>query len=504
MILTLTMLRCPPTVVPDVRQLSGGEFSIGRSPDSDWVLPDSDKEVSRRHCVIAFRNGAWSIAGTSANGTFLNRGEERLEETGPRVLAHGDRIRFGAYEIEVGLDDQRSDPGIGHAIDHPIDHAIGHGIGHAAGRPVGQPRAGGFGAGGGFSSPFGDGFGDDPFAPPPAVLPPAPEMGFSAPSLPADFNPLLPEEEAFLSGPTAPDHAPAVSDAVNLPWPKVQLPNDWDLDEPPAAPEPRNAPPAAPLPDMPSPIPTPGIGAPPMPVPRIGIPASAPERAPPAPAQAAPPAAPTPAAPTPAAPTPAAPTPDLLAAFLRGAGLEGVNPADAEQTMERLGAAFRALVAGLRQALITRSSTKREFRIGATMIQVQGNNPLKFSANDDDALIGLLGVGRRSDMSPEEAVRDALDDICQHELATMPAMQAAVRALVTRLGPEAIQKEAETGGGLALLGNRKARAWDAYEALHGQIARGLTDNFDSVFGKQFALAYEQIVEELAAGRRNRR
>ena len=173
--------------------------------------------------------------------------------------------------------------------------------------------------------------------------------------------------------------------------------------------------------------------------------------------------------------------------------------------MEQLGGAFRALVTGLRQVLIARSSTKREFRIGATQIQTHGNNPLKFSANDDDALIGLLGTGRRSDMSPEQAVSEALDDIRQHELAVMPAMQAAVHALVMRLAPEALQKEVDgSGGALALLSNRKARAWEAYETLHGQIARGLTDNFDSVFGKQFALAYEQIITELLQRERRRR
>jgi type VI secretion system FHA domain protein len=129
---------------------------------------------------------------------------------------------------------------------------------------------------------------------------------------------------------------------------------------------------------------------------------------------------------------------------------------------------------------------------------------LKFSADDDDALTGLLGAGRRTDMGPEEAISDALTDIRLHELATMTAMQTAVRALVARLGPDQVRDAKDQGGGLALLGNRKARAWDAYEALHAQVVRGLSDDFDSVFGKRFALAYEQAMQELLARQKNRR
>ena len=69
------------------------------------------------------------------------------------------------------------------------------------------------------------------------------------------------------------------------------------------------------------------------------------------------------------------------------------------------------------------------------MIQARGNNPLKFSAGDDDALAALLGTGRRTDMAPHEAVADALHDIRLHELASMAAMQSAVRTLLDGLAP---------------------------------------------------------------------
>ena len=160
--------------------------------------------------------------------------------------------------------------------------------------------------------------------------------------------------------------------------------------------------------------------------------------------------------------------------------------------MLALGKAFRNLVAGLRAVLIARAAIKSEFRIEQTMIRARGNNPLKFSAGDDDALAALLGTGRRTDMAPHEAVADALRDIRLHELASIAAMQAAVRALLDGLDPAKLRAQAEQGGGMSLLpAQKKARAWDAFEALHARTVQALADDFDSVFGKAFARAYER-------------
>ena len=138
MTLTLSILRCPDAVPPETKQLSGGEFRIGRGADNDWIMPDPDRLLSKRHCVIAFRNGGWAIADISTNGTFLNHDPEPIGNGQIRPLRDGDRIRFGAYEIEARVED-------------------GQGFGASS-----------FGKA---SSPFDDPFGGDVFAPPPA--PPA-------------------------------------------------------------------------------------------------------------------------------------------------------------------------------------------------------------------------------------------------------------------------------------------------------------------------------------------
>jgi type VI secretion system FHA domain protein len=445
MTLTLTVLRCPPNVAPEVRQVTGGEYSIGRGPDNDWVLPDPARHLSKRHCVIAYRQGAWQVAGTSTNGTFINRETSPLEARAPHTLTDGDRLILGVYEIEVQLTDET-----------------------AAAQSRGQPASKS-------DSPFGSLFDDDIFAPAPSPSPPRStagsghDLGPFASTLPETFDPLRPDEDDDPYPETREDHSPAISDAISLPHTQSRLPDDWDLDDP----SPGSPPKSRQIAD-PGPVIAPSI---PVPSSSVSVPVAAMR-----PAAAA----------------------DLLAAFLRGAGLEAIDVPDPARTMERLGAAFRAVVSGIRQALIARSEVKRAFRIEETLVRRGGNNMLKFSANDDDALTGLLGAGRYSDMGADEAITDALTNIRLHELATMTAMQSAVRALVMRLGPDQIRDPKESGGGMPLLSNRKARAWDAYEALHADILRNLSDDFDSVFGKRFALAYEQAMQEQLARPKNRR
>jgi type VI secretion system protein ImpI/type VI secretion system protein len=75
-----------------------------------------------------------------------------------------------------------------------------------------------------------------------------------------------------------------------------------------------------------------------------------------------------------------------------------------------------------------------------------------------------------------------------------------VRALLGEFDPTPLKREAEQGGMSALVPvQRKARAWDAFEKLHARISQALADDFDSVFGKAFARAYEQALNE-ARGR----
>jgi len=597
MTLTLSVLRCPDAVPPETKRINGGEFRIGRGLDNDWVMPDPDKMLSKKHCVVAFRNGGWAIADTSTNGTFINREQDALGPGQIRDLSDGDRIRFGAYEIEVRIDD-------------------GFNTAASRGGAYGAAGLGAAGLGAAARSPFDDPFSDDVFAqkqaPPETFTSSAfgndPLFGGPPPSqsvtMPTRYDPMAPPtDDDFFAAPTLPDHSPSYSDAFRPPpvAPRLIPDDDWDLGlptakpaAPPAAPAytppppafapapapapqayapppaqaapaqqwqappaaPAYAPPtippvyapaapppayAAPPPPAYAPPPAPPVAYTPPPAPPVAYtpppaPPPAPPAqqwqppAPPAPAQAAPPAypaspfledndvaqiipqrqSPEPAAAPQYAPpaAPAAPavapltmatTGDLMAAFLSGAGMTNARLENPESTMFSIGAAFRAMVSGIRQALIARSSIKGEFRIEQTMIRARGNNPFKFSADDEDALSALLGIGRRTDVKAETAVADALRDMRLHELATVAAMQGAVRAMLAQLDPARLRAEADNAGGMNLLpAQKKARAFEAYEKLHDNVTRALTDDFDSVFGKAFARAYELALRDISA------
>ena len=464
MTLTLSMLRCPDTVAPESRTMQSGEFSIGRGPENDWVLADPERSISKRHCILAYRSGYWQVADLSTNGTFLNRDSEPLGRGQPHDLRDGDRLRIGPYEIEARIVEAAAPLRAPAASQNPFDLD-----------PFANPPAG-VGAGR---------FEPDPLLRPAGAPDPfASGVGQPGINLPPDYDPLAPDPaDVPFAGPVQSDHSPHIDDAFIAPAARPVLPEDWDREfrsfaAAPAAPEP--------APAAPAPIPAP-----------VAAPAAVPS-APVAPASPEPFTPPRPAVAPVSTAAAAVEGADLLAAFLRGTGISDTRPTgDPAAAMEGLGRAFRALVSGLRRALIARAAVKREFRLEQTSLRSQRNNPLKFSADDEDALRALLGTGRRTDMNAAEAVSDALRDVRLHELATMVAMQAAVRALLAELEPEKLRRAVERGRLDLVPMQRKASAWDAFEALHLKITHALSDDFDSVFGKNFARAYERALAEVS-------
>jgi predicted component of type VI protein secretion system len=368
--LVLRVLRGPDAVPGETRQVTGRAFSIGRGPDNDWVLADPDRHLSKRHCVLGWRDGAWQLADVSTNGTFVNREREAVGPRRPRPLRDGDRLQLGAYEIEVRILE-----------------------------PVAQPAA----------------------PPRPAPAASVPDQLRAAPP-----NAVPPPAAAPVMRPQQPAGHPAGAGVFASPVP-------------PAHPRSAQAPGTPPAADQ-----------------------------------------------------------SLLVSFLRGAGIASMRLGNPTATFEELGRAFRALVAELRATLFARAAVKGEFRIEQTMVHSSGNNPLKFSPGDDEALAALLGAGHRGDMGAAAAITDALRDVRLHELATMAAMQSAVRALLGEFDPDALRREAEQGGMALVAAQRKARAWDAFERLYARISEGLADDFDSVFGQAFARAYQQALDEVRA------
>lgn len=463
--------RLSPTGVAEAqREVTHLPFNIGRAPDNDWALPDPGRVMSKHHCRITANAETWLITDTSSNGTFVNGAG--LDPGVPQVLRNGDRLVFGAYEVEALFGDntqqERGESGLGVNTAVPTIPADRQNYqpnseASAANRLAGDPLLS---------------LDDD-------VL----EAARPSVSLPPDFDPLTPAEELPESPYAAPDHVPELEANFRPPRPDFELlPGDWDQD-----PEPHPTPRASPPPGRP----VPPQAAPPLTATdETQHQATLDDGQRPAPAnrsiQRQPSA--TLSAPPPASIGAAT----AFAAFATGAGVASAAVPEPDQKLAALGAAFRTVVTELRRMMIARAAIKSEFRIDQTMIRAAGNNPLKFSADDDDALAALLGTGRNGGMPPAQAIGEALRDIRRHELAVAAAMQHAVRDVLQRLDPEHIMRDASPGTLDRLTGANERRAWQRYTAQHAEVMQALTDDFDSVFGRSFGRAYEVALADLAA------
>jgi type VI secretion system FHA domain protein len=106
-----------------VKEFGRDGGTIGRSLESDWVLPDSQRYVSSRHASIDYRSGSYYIVDTSTNGVYVNDSESPVGRGKPQRLFTGDRIRLGEYEISVEIDEE-DDPGKELADDRHVDPVV--------------------------------------------------------------------------------------------------------------------------------------------------------------------------------------------------------------------------------------------------------------------------------------------------------------------------------------------------------------------------------------------
>lgn len=173
----------------------------------------------------------------------------------------------------------------------------------------------------------------------------------------------------------------------------------------------------------------------------------------------------------------------LLVAALEGARLEHLQVHDAADAMRRLGQQFHAMVVGLRMVQAACRTVRSGLRVHKPE---RNNNPLRTGASDAEVMAALLGID--ADAPPaDEAVAEAFREIGDHEIATVAAMRTAVNALLASLSPDALRQKADqAGGGMSVPSmQRKACAWDEFEAQYAQIHHGLEDDFDRVFAEAY-------------------
>lgn len=466
---------------------------IGRAPTCDWCLPDPRKHISSRHCEVSFADGFYTLADTSLNGTFLNGSDDKM--TGPRRIEEGDRFTIGRYEIVARLSEEGAA-----AIEREADAARRalepgwrgwDGEGDAPAAPSAEPDRGWGPVQGPEAAPT-----HEPAAPLPRAEKWTPSMRAPDPLRASTWEPepQRPDPASDWSS-AAPDRPPPPSpDDI---WGRLEEGHvvDWargGFGQPIA---PRHDPlrlgtdaqgdPIRPAqqPQQPQPLPL-----------WPDAPAAADsdlDWVPPSPPASSAPSPPPEPIPVPAALIGAG----LFDAFLEGAEIDRQSLRETpEETLDSAGQLLLRLVGGLMLMVAARTRAKEQMGAETTAFEFDGNNPIKFARSPEDALAKLLNPPLRGFIDAGRAVDEAFFDLQSHQVATLKAMQGALRATLDRFSPRAIRQRAEEGGLLAKILPHTAEAalWRAYEKEFGGVAQGSDEAFIDVFAREFRTAYEAL------------
>jgi type VI secretion system FHA domain protein len=481
---------------------------IGRSPTCDWSLPDPRSYISSKHCEVTFADGYYTLTDRSMNGTLMNGG---VRMAAPRRIQDGDVFIIGQYEVAAALTGEAIatiERDAEAAASAAAQSEWGGWDRHAgpAAPPPPPPSSGWDAPSDGWAAPAS---GDWAPAPEPAS-PPASQGGWDAPAAPASRGwgtPLPPpappvsqgwSPDANIAPPSLSQGASGASTLEAAP-PAPPPASAWSSPAPTTAPAPSPddiwgriaegnvvdwarggfGQPAAPAPvPFAQPDPQAALGA--MPAPPLadeGWGSPAPVEAP------APPPPPPPADPT-----------ALLAPLLQAAGIDPRQISEpAPALLERIGGLLRRLVSGLVVMAEARARAKAQMGAEATSFSFDGNNPIKFARTPEEAMAALLNPPVRGFMEGSRAVEDAFFDLQSHQVATLKAMQGALRATLDRFSPNAIEKRAETRGLFQKImpGARDASLWQAYVREFSGVAQGSDEAFMDVFAKEFRRAYEE-------------
>src|SRR5690348_349699 len=175
------------------KRFDASRATIGRGNDNDWTLPDPEKHLSSRHCIIERRDNRYVIIDVSRNGVFLNGAEYALGNGAFADLADGDLILIGDYQLQAEIEagsSREAIPAAGAGFPPEPDY-------ERLGNPFAVQRA---------PAP-----GFPPLSPGESVFPPAPaEAGASRFPLP-NMRPAPYDPPQRRPGEPDPNHVPAMN-----------------------------------------------------------------------------------------------------------------------------------------------------------------------------------------------------------------------------------------------------------------------------------------------------
>ncbi len=476
---------------------SGG--SLGRGLDNTWVLADPDKYMSSVHSRISFENGQYILSDVSTNGTFINGSSEPLGGGNKIILADGDHFIISDYEFIVNFRDTHN------ATDDLLTQSAGLG-------PFNDTR-----------DATGEGLflQNDPFVTPPVsnYMPMSGAVsGFDI----AETDPLAALDKASANNRQAPvqnnpftdnsmaDHGVAVNDAIDWPSANIEsgmIPDDWNDDKLLTAPVVSLGHSTSTFESTSGHLPDSSfsnvealakleneylalenenkklmteVARLKQHIKKQNVNGKAGRKE--------------------EKRTITAMDKTLIEAL--GFSEKNLNQDKMLEIGETVGLLVRETMEGMMRVLSFRKKIKEEFRINVTTIQPVENNPLKFSANIDDAMENMFIKDNNAYKEPIEAVREGFQGIAEHQVAVLAGMQAAFRGMLERFDPDTLEKRFEKykKSSLIQLG-KKRKNWESYKAYHTELAGNLDNSFQYLFGYDFVQAYEEQMQRLVIARK---
>jgi type VI secretion system protein len=449
--------------------VTGGK--IGRAQDNDWILPDPDRYVSSHHCKVDFRAGRWMLEDTSTNGVFINGSDTPASVDGAYTLQDGDRLRLGDYEVLVSID-ERNDFAADESGQIPAPPRVRN-----KSTVKTHPRStdGDLGE----ELDLTDLISDSAIAPAPKLPPPL--RAPTSSSSPLDLESALALDSDDLKAMAPVPAAPASAKAPKTVFtsllgesgehktvarprkpeapPKLEEPHkadDWHMQ---TRPYDRKA-----LQALTSPA---------------ALAKAEPER------------------PRRIADSNSAEPSSGIEALCRGAGIDPASlPVDQQNALLTLaGQMLREAVLGLMESLKGRTDLKSRMRLSQTTIQPGENNPLKFSASVDEAVLKLLDPHSSRYLGPIEAIRESFADIRTHQAGLVGAIQAAVDELMNRIEPGELQERFDRGlkRGPLLGATNKMKYWDLYTEFYQVLNQRSEQGLPTLFSEEFARTYAEKV-----------
>ena len=184
---------------------------------------------------------------------------------------------------------------------------------------------------------------------------------------------------------------------------------------------------------------------------------------------------------------------------MEAAGLK--EAALAPDAARNLGAIFRIVVSGVMDVLKARQQTKDQFNLGMTTFKRTDNNPLKFSADVDDALHNLFVKRQNATyLGPVEAFEDAFADMRNHQIAMLVGLRVAFESMLSEFNPDHLQEQfdRQVKKGALVSMPARLRYWELYREWIHDMVRDADTSFRELFGDEFARAYEEQLRRLKA------